>query len=363
MRILFPLEVPTCHPGNPYVLQLMDALIHERGVSYVGSGCASLYWPKPRWDVIHIQWPEALVGWEEPNSCKLETLRSALKRAKRHASIVVTIHNYHPKEWPLGRELYQSVYKYADAFVHLGERSLDWFLEKNKDKRWCAAAIHEVIEHGEYSFYEGLPQENNALVRHLALSDKVYLVFGSIWKKEELTLAENAFQIAGLSCAKLMFARLIRFNDNNHEQRHARHHPDIIRSHKSVPDGQVKPLIRASDFVFVPRIGRLNSGVLALAFTYDTPVIGPDEGVMGEMIKATDNISFSPGNANSSAEAFRIAYSLSDEQYRAMSHRAREYREKHMHWPDLAKQHVILYKRTRRLSHILRSRFGRSLWF
>ena len=303
------------------------------------------------------------MGWEEPSSCKLETLRSALKRARRHASIVVTIHNYHPKEWALGRELYQSVYKFSDAFIHLGQRSLEWFVRKNKDQRWCSSAIHEVIEHGEYSFYEGIPQEDSALMCRLGRSDKVYLVFGSIWKKEELTLAENAFQIAGLSCAKLMFARLIRFNDNNHEQRHARHHPDIIRSHKSVPDGQVKPLIRASDFVFVPRIGRLNSGVLALAFTYDTPVIGPDEGVMGEMIKATDNISFSPGNANSSAEAFRIAYSLSDEQYRAMSHRAREYREKHMHWPDLAKQHVILYKRTRRLSHILRSRFGRSLWF
>ena len=86
-------------------------------------------------------------------------------------------------------------------------------------------------------------------------------------------------------------------------------------------------------------------------------MIGPNQGVIGEMIKATDNISYSPGNAKSAAEALRMAYSLSDEQYRAMSHRVREYRQKHMLWPDLAKRHIVLYKRTRHFSRIFKSRF------
>jgi len=127
-------------------------------------------------------------------------------KTRQKTCLQVTIHNYHPKGCPLGRELYQSVYKYADAFVHLGQQSLKWFIEKNKDQRWCSSAIHEVIQHGEYTFYDGLAQENNAILRHPALLDKVYLVFGSIWKNEELALAENAFQLA--SCQGLAVQRL-----------------------------------------------------------------------------------------------------------------------------------------------------------
>ena len=66
MNILFPLDVATMEPGNPYVLQLIEALIHRPEVTNVGFGSAALYWPKPRWNVIHVQWPEALLGWKKP---------------------------------------------------------------------------------------------------------------------------------------------------------------------------------------------------------------------------------------------------------------------------------------------------------
>ena len=84
VRILFPQDVSS-HGGNPYVFQLMDALIRQPDVSNVGSGCGTLYWPKPNWDVIHIQWPEALVGWEAPTRRQIEALGSTLEQAKRHA--------------------------------------------------------------------------------------------------------------------------------------------------------------------------------------------------------------------------------------------------------------------------------------
>ena len=92
----------------------------------------------------------------------------------------------------------------------------------------------------------------------------------------------------------------------------------------------------------------MNSGVVSLAFTFDVPVIGPDEGVVGEIIKATGNICFTPGDLGSAVEALRTADSLSADQYQAMSGRIRDYRQKYMQWPHIAEQHIALYKRLRR---------------
>jgi hypothetical protein len=153
MKVLFPLDVPSFNPGNPYVLQLMESLIQQREISVVSSGGAALSWPKPAWDIIHIQWPESLIGWQTPTRDRLDALNLTLRQAKRHASIVVTVHNYAPKQsmGPIGHELYRTVYDTADAFVHLGQRSVDWFLTHHSD---YAGRLHDVINHGDYRFYE-----------------------------------------------------------------------------------------------------------------------------------------------------------------------------------------------------------------
>lgn len=342
MRVLFPLDVPTFSPGNPYVLHLMESLIHQPEISHVGSGWAALYWPKPNWDVVHIQWPEALVGWKAPNPTQIETLQSALQRARRYAGIVVTVHNYQAQDrmGALGPQLYEAVYRNADAFVHLGRSSLEWFLATNQRSD---PSIHEVIEHGDYRFYDRLTPDD-ALVPRAATRTKNFLVFGAIRRKEEMLLAQNAFEVARLPSAKLIFAGKLELDarmDN------VSANPNIVRHHKRVPDSQVKPLFHASKFVFIPRGGRLNSGVIALAFTFGIPVIAPHEGVIGEIVEAVENISFVPGDQSSAAEALRKAYSLSDQAYQAMCDRVRSYRESTMDWPTLARKHVALYQRAR----------------
>ena len=190
VKILFPQDVSS-HGGNAYVFQLMDALIRQPDVSNVGSGCGTLYWPKPNWDVIHIQWPEALVGWEAPTRRQIEALGSTLEQAKRHASLVVTIHNYNPKErmGQTGHKLYQSVYEKADAFVHLGQRSSEWFRNVNKDCDWCTAALHAVIEHGVYRIYNFIKQGKSPVLPS-AISTTKFLVIGTMRSKEEIRFAK-----------------------------------------------------------------------------------------------------------------------------------------------------------------------------
>ena len=279
------------------------------------------------------------MGWKLPNPTQIETLQSALQRARRHACIVVTVHNYNAKDWmgAVGHRLYQTVYRNADAFIHLGRRSLEWFIATNKS---FTAAIHEVIEHGDYRYYDRLTPDH-ALVPRTLTSTKNFLVFGTIRRKEEILLAQNAFDAAQLPSAKLIFAGKL---GPDARVDNASANPNIIRHHKRVPNSQVKPLFKASKFVFV-RSGRLNSGVIPLAFTFDHPVIAPQEGVIGEMVEAVGNISFLPGNQSSAMEALRKAYFLSDQVYQAMCHRVRSYREKNMDWPDLARKHVALYNR------------------
>ena len=347
MKILFPLDVPTCNPVNPYVLQLMDALINQPEVSNVGFGCATLYWPKPQWDVIHIQWPEALVGWKTPTPAQVNTLCTRLEQARNRAAIVLTVHNHEPVNsmGPIGGLLYESIFKTTDAFVHLGQQSVEWFVGKNQHHQWCRQAIHEVIGHGDYSYYDLLEQED-ALVPRAAASDTIYLVLGTMRQQAEIALAENAFSLAQLPSARLIFAGPIQPDAKFSGKRSS--NSNIIRYHKRIPNAQIKPLLCASDFVFLPRSGRLNSGILALAFTYDVPVIGPNEGVIGEIIESVDNISFDPADEKSAANALRKAYFLSAEEYQSMCSRVRDYRVTHMHWPKLAHRHVVLYERARR---------------
>ena len=162
-----------------------------------------------------------------------------------------------------------------------GQRSLEWFRNVNKDCDWCTAALHAVIEHGDYRIYNFIKQDELPVLPS-AISTTKFLVIGTMRSKEEIRFAESAFYAARLRSAKLSQAKL------SLKQRQARtNHPNIIRHDKRVPDSQVKPLLQASDFVFVTRSGRLNSGVVPLAFTFDTPVIAPNEGVMGEIVEAT----------------------------------------------------------------------------
>jgi hypothetical protein len=323
----------------------MESLVDQSEIAQVGFGWAALYWPKPKWDVLHIQWPEALVGWQAPEPANIESLRCTLERARTHASIIVTVHNYNAREWmgALGHQLYESVYTSADAFVHLGRRSLEWFLAANSRFGWCNRAIHEVIGHGDYSFYNRVT-EDDTLVTRLASATTNFLVFGRMRRKEEMLLAETAFDRAQLQAAKLIFAGKVE-PDAKAAKRSV--NPNIIRYHRRIAEAQVKPLVQASKFVFVPRGGRLNSGVIPLAFTFGIPVIAPHEGVMGEIVDAVENISFIPNDLHSAAEALRRAYFLSDEEYRAMSNRVLCYCEENMDWPTLARQHVALYARAR----------------
>lgn len=233
---------------------------------------------------------------------------------------------------------------------------MNWFLSEPQRHGASETALHEVIEHGDYSTYEAL-EEDASLVPAAAASQRTYLVFGAIRNKEELEFAERAFKLAQLSGAKLVFAGRL---DGHVNTQLAAHSPsedeDIIRYHRRIANRQVKPLVSASYFVFIPRSDRLNSGVVSLAFTFGIPVVGPNEGVIGELVGAVDNLRFVPGDVTSAVSASQKAHRLPEDEYVAMVDRIRDYRRTHLRWSRVAEKHSELYRRARRRPHLWRRR-------
>ena len=67
---------------------------------------------------------------------------------------------------------------------------------------------------------------------------------------------------------------------------------------------RISVLFAVSDVVFIQRCVILNSGVVPMAFLFGRGVVGPDSGNVGELLRVTANLVFSPsdqGSVNSNA--------------------------------------------------------------
>ena len=114
--------------SNPYVETLMSSL------SKLNVECtASIdeWWNNiERYDIIHFQWPEAIFSWSNINDKDLTRMEKQLKKAKiLGKKMVITCHNLKPhlKQHQDILPLYQLIYRYCDAFIHMGEYSFNLF--------------------------------------------------------------------------------------------------------------------------------------------------------------------------------------------------------------------------------------------
>jgi beta-1,4-mannosyltransferase len=66
-----------------------------------------------------------------------------------------------------------------------------------------------------------------------------------------------------------------------------------------VPDKSVAMLISSCDVLLIPQVDTLNSGNVALEFTFGKVVLGPNIGVIGEELTKLGNPTFEPSNMDS----------------------------------------------------------------
>jgi beta-1,4-mannosyltransferase len=334
-----------CPPsGNPYISELLRYVNKLKDVLCVQSHEELIETGELPYDVIHIQWPEAVFGWGSTITVNdVRVLSQRLSYFKQVGiKIVLTVHNARPHDLQ-GRiysDLYETIYKKTDAFVHLGDKSVEMLKSSFDD---LSASRHFVIPHGNYAFFNEVRVDGASM-----LPDKRrfrVLCFGAIRKASEIKIICQVADLLSNLGGELVVAGRINSGNkktlNYYKMRiplHLRHNIRLVKGR--IPDGSVAGLISSCDALLIPRIDTLNSGNVALGFTFGKVVLGPNIGVIGEELAKLGNPTFEPSNYASLKSAVANLVDLVNS---PLGQRNKTYAEKEMSWSKIARLHREVY--------------------
>lgn len=335
--------------GNTVIKSYVDGI---RQLSEVKS-CVSDFWEcKTRFDIIHIHWPELLVNWRAVEKTELQQLELTLEYWKRvGAKIVVTRHNSKShRNLLLDDELYEIIFKHADAIVHLGENSLNEFISNPL----YHSKVNVQINHPNYLDFNIQSTRNEARKKFgFKENAVVYLAFGAIRNAREEKDLISAFKKLDLKNKKLLIARsLLIKNDisfkkfpikrwkNDMKKFMLQLNKIVVKASSHIPESEMIDLLLASDVVVIPRINQLNSGQLYLAFSFSRIVVGPEIGNIGTTLKQTGNFLFKPSDKNSYVLALQKASGHIHSQLGAANY---QYAISECDINKIAKEHLQLY--------------------
>lgn len=352
MRILLACDINTNGKGNPFMPQLLHALAAHPKVTAVQHGTSWMRVPEVSFDVVHIHWPEALTDWAEPTKKELSEVKSSLLRWSKESAIVATVHNKYPhyNDSPAFRTLYQMVYEYADGIIHLGEASKE--VMRNRYEKEMVKSKEVVIPHGNYDWFPNSVSQKKARVKlGVGDDDEVFLCIGSIRDMEELNLLLQGFSSAVIEDKHLIIATSLPHRKRTELRywttRLPLHFDSNIRLHEkyiSVEDMQY--FVKAADALVIPRLRSLNSGDVALGLTFGRIVIGPNIGVIGEMLKQTSNPVFDPSYPATLGEAMVQAVKSKNGN---LPKQNEEYAATELSWQRVASSHFLAYEAATRI--------------
>ncbi len=328
-----------CEPANKYIGQLAQSLSQHRKVNSAEDNLVK-FWRQPSsTDVIHIQWPEALFDWSSPSPWELAWLEDRLDRWSSAAAIVTTVHNYEPHTLDDCERLYEMIYRKSDGIIHLGKASRRFFFDKYS---FAPDKIHTIIPHGNYACFPNHISSDEARNRlGLGQDDVVFLCFGAVRHPEERDLLIESFDRVGMGRKKMLVAgRVPPPSWDTFLYWRIKCDRRLLIHSGWIPSEDVQLYFNAADIVVIPRRGELNSGNVALGFTFGCPVVGPDEGVIGEVLKKNGNPVYEPGNARSLAEA---AEEVSHTE-KKVGIQNKKYAMNEMRWEKVSDKHVYFYQ-------------------
>jgi hypothetical protein len=267
---------------------------------------------KGTYDIIHLHWPEYLFKWQVPTDLELLLLERVLQEwHAKGAKIVVTRHNYLPHRPQPERyiPLYNLIYTMADAVIHLGKYSETEYLERYK-AIITKTQIQAQIPHPLFTNYPNKVNRNKARAYlKIKPTAKVMLVFGAIRTVAEKNLVLQAFE-AIEEHHKVLLAPGWRFSEtkepvNQLKWLKVKKSKKYRITQEFIADDQVQYYFKAADFVFLPRIDTLNSGIPFLATVFNTPMLGCQTGNITEVLKANRMPNFGFGSNYELTEAIR----------------------------------------------------------
>lgn len=342
-----PIRVLVACPrsGNPYVSELVRSLNERPGLTCIQSHSEFLGTETLEYDVVHFQWPEALFGWNTVfTEADLQWLDQRLSRCNDQGiRLIGTVHNEapHVTASQLSIKLYEILYRHLDAFVHLGQTSIDLM---NAYRHVPANATHVVIPHGNYSVFRAFQHSGTAGYKKSGRF--TMLCFGAVRKPDEVrVICRVADALAAIGGDVVVAGRV-----NSGSRRKLRFYkmqlPLFVRRNVrvlpgKVPDEHVASMVSISDALLIPRVDTLNSGNVALGFTFGKVVVGPDIGVIGEELKRCGNPVFNPADRGSLQSAVTNAKRLSET---SLGDDNQRYAETDLAWGKVASMHEVLYR-------------------
>lgn len=342
-----PLRVLVACPrsGNPYVSELVRSLNERPGLTCVQSSKAFLEDEALDYDVVHFQWPEAIFGWNADCTAKgLQQLNERLSYCRtRGVQLVGTVHNESPHVLAnaLSSRLYDCVYRNLDAFVHLGHASIPAMKATGKATH---SARHCVIPHGNYDVFRAL--SSGEAIDITKRKRFTLLCFGAVRKPAEVKLICRVADALAALGGDLVIAGRINSGSRRKLRYYQMQAPLFVRRNirvipGKIPDERVAAIVSDSSALLIPRIDTLNSGNVALGFTFGKVVMGPDIGVIGEELSRRSNPVFTPADHGSLKAAVLDTIRLANTSLGAEN---REYAATELAWENVATQHEDLYR-------------------
>jgi len=357
VKIYIATDVNGLYPGNPFTINLILSL--ENSGLIIDCGLFRLSATAKPWIIVNFQWPEEIFGWSEPSFDQLAWLESRLIEISKTSKIVATIHNSAPhyRDTEGFSALYRLVYKYTDAFVHLGQASVDILSLRYPEE--SVNKIHRIIPHGNYNaFGRSLPRAVARSQLNLPCNGQLVLVVGALRNLEEYALVADSLPLWSSAESGLLLAATFGFKPalrprTLHKrfwyegwmrlQMHTlRRIKNVFIKRGPIPHDQMSALVCAADVVLIPRLRVLNSGNVPLGFTYGKVVVGPDVGVVGQLLRDTGNPVFKPEDgAKGVAEAVKVGLKLAAAGHGQSNERIAQ---TDWDWDNVASQYRMLYE-------------------
>ncbi|UQD56149.1 hypothetical protein [Flavobacterium sp. K5-23] len=258
---------------------------------------------KPNYEIVNIQFPEAIFAFKVPTKEQLIDLEELFLIWKIKSKIVLTLNDIesHYDKGNKFSTLFKLLYKYADGVIHLGNYSLNKYQSIFAEK--CR---HKLINHPLYDSLLNTKEVFDFQDKFKVDFQDKYVVsaIGSFRSMEEVRLllaifnkipVKNKFLVVPnmLQFVKPKYFRPYRFrNIYKYISEKIICFPlkkeQYFFDNRFLEYGYMTDLVRNSSLIIIPRIKNLNSGNLFLGLTYDKPMVIPKIGNLTEVAEYFD---------------------------------------------------------------------------
>jgi hypothetical protein len=253
---------------------------------------------KPLYEIVNIQFPEAIFSFRAPSEEQLDDLEMKILNWKKKSKIVLTLNDIesHYDKSHKFRGLFKLLYKYADGVIHFGKYSLNKYKSIFGEKCQHILINHPLYEsllvmHKVFDFQEKFQLDFQdkyivSAIGNFRSMEEVKLllkIFKKIPVKNKFLVAPNMLPFVNpkyfrpyrfRKFYKYIFEKIICFPLKREQ---------YFFDNRFLEYGYMVDLVRNSSLMIIPRIKNLNSGNLFLGLTFDKPMVIPKIGNLTEV--------------------------------------------------------------------------------